>query len=209
MNTKLQLKYSDPNLKEGTTNISYANPNAADGVLKEAAQKLNSLTNNTLNEVHRVDDTDITNAESIVQPYIGIAGMTPYKNLAAVPATVYTKFTDWGIGFPFKFSDDTYNHVPVYVLYVPIFQDVSRENAYVTFNITKPADYNGTIDVSGYVISGSNGSNIQAGSTAGEYKYYYYDFVAEGQLQICDIWAYADDNYENCYFILLAISQIG
>ena len=208
MNTSLKLNYTDSNLNAGAKTISYINPNAHNGTLKDFAQALNSLTTNTLGEVHRVDDTDITNAESIIQPYIGIEGKTPYKNLAAVPATVYTKFTNLGIGFPFEFTDDTYNHVPVYVLYVPIFQDVSRENAYVTFNLTKPADYNGTIDFDNYISSGSEGSNVYAGSTAGEYKYFYYDFVAEGQLQAFVTWAYQDGSYDDCCFVVLAISQI-
>ena len=63
MQTTLKIIADDPNGNEITKSVTYANPQASNVILKQAAQKLNTLTNNTLKKIVRVDTTDITDAE--------------------------------------------------------------------------------------------------------------------------------------------------
>ena len=63
MQTTLKIIADDPNGNEITKSVTYANPQASNVILKQAAQKLNALTKNTLKKIVRVDTTDITDAE--------------------------------------------------------------------------------------------------------------------------------------------------
>lgn len=60
--TTLQINALDTNRNAIQKSLGNANPNAKGYVLKEFAQRLNSLTTNTISNVYRIDKEDITNA---------------------------------------------------------------------------------------------------------------------------------------------------
>lgn len=62
MTVKLTLKVNDTNNNSKTINIGYVSPNASDATLRTFAQKLNSLTTNTLLTTEKTVTTDITSA---------------------------------------------------------------------------------------------------------------------------------------------------
>ena len=62
MTVKLTLKVNDTNNNSKTVNIGYVNPDATDAILRTFAQKLNSLTTNTLLTTEKTVTTDITSA---------------------------------------------------------------------------------------------------------------------------------------------------
>ena len=59
----LNLKYTDENNKQKTFNVGYINPEVSDGTLKELGNKLIALTDNTLDEVYKTVQENITNAQ--------------------------------------------------------------------------------------------------------------------------------------------------
>lgn len=85
MNTTLKIFVNDPNGNEIAKSFSNANPDASNVVLKTTAQKLNSLTDNTLKRVERINVTDITNDEEEIPE-------TETITLTATPTTI--TFTD-------------------------------------------------------------------------------------------------------------------
>lgn len=60
----VQYKATSPNNEELTRTLAYAKDNATDNQLYTATQQLNSLTNNTLGDVTRVEYRSITGGES-------------------------------------------------------------------------------------------------------------------------------------------------
>lgn len=62
MTTSLQLGLVDGALNSLQKTIPFINPNASDYALKTFAEGLYNLSNDTLNDIVRIDKTDITNA---------------------------------------------------------------------------------------------------------------------------------------------------
>lgn len=60
--TTLRIEGKDTGGNSASYNITYINPQTSDVTLKEFAQKVTALTNNTLVSIQRTDTTDITTA---------------------------------------------------------------------------------------------------------------------------------------------------
>lgn len=62
----VQYKAKSPNDEDISRSLAYANPNATDSQLYTATQELNSLTNNTLGDVNRVDTTQLVDESGLL-----------------------------------------------------------------------------------------------------------------------------------------------
>lgn len=60
--TSIEINAKDQNEKTIKTTISYVNPNAQPSVLKNFAQRLNNLTNNTYESTTRIDKVNVDTA---------------------------------------------------------------------------------------------------------------------------------------------------
>lgn len=67
MSTALKITWNN----DATTNISHINESCADAVLAQFAYKVADLSTLTIDSVEKVDEVDITNAESDTEP-VGI-----------------------------------------------------------------------------------------------------------------------------------------
>lgn len=63
MSVTLKITSQDSARNEMTTNVNYINPNATDATLREFADELFTLSNNTVLTVSKTVTEDITNAE--------------------------------------------------------------------------------------------------------------------------------------------------
>lgn len=118
--TSLILHYTDPLAKNGTTSITYVNPNADDAKLKTLTQMLNNLTINTYVSTDKVETTDITNAVSKTTPTFTIGDATGTLQSGKVisytyngDGEVYLRIPDTGNTLTYKLNS-TEKTVTVY-----------------------------------------------------------------------------------------------
>lgn len=100
MKTTLNIQWQAAGGNNGTTNITYVNPNATNEQLREFGEMLNKLTSNTLRAINRTDVTEITGASyeysaSVNDPNVNvtIAGQSGTTEInSTIPDSL---FVDW------------------------------------------------------------------------------------------------------------------
>lgn len=96
MSTALKITWNN----DATTNISHINESCADAVLAQFAYKVADLSTLTIDSVEKVDEVDITNAESDTEPVANYALWTPSAEFYDINNEYFVQALTYGFAIP-------------------------------------------------------------------------------------------------------------